>query len=136
MRPGGVLHRLGTIVRDIGDAGDRRALRWLWKVEESFRISNHNLKVRPIFHWMEPRIRAHLTISFMALACVHHLCWRLGLQESSRMSPEWFRRIMLNRQGSVFKDTRTWKRYALPSRPSVEAEAIYRNMGLPLSCVP
>ena len=54
--------------------------RGLWQVEESFRITKHDLKVRPIFHWTPNRIRAHLVISFMAFTCVRHLEHRVKLQ--------------------------------------------------------
>lgn len=110
--------------------------RGLWQVEESFRISKHDLKLRPIFHWTESRIRAHFAIAFMAYACVRHLKWHLGLQQSGRMSPERIRQALLDRQCSVHKDVRTGKRYAVPSKPSAEAETIYRILGQPLSVVP
>lgn len=130
------LHGVITNVRGMGVQETLRHYRGLWRVEESFRINKHDLKVRPIFHWTAQRIRAHLALSFMAFACVRHLCWRLGLQPSGRMSPERIRRALLDRQCSVLEDTGTGKRYALPSRPSAEAETIYRIMGLPLSQVP
>lgn len=130
------LHGVVTNVRGMGVREIAGHYRGLWQVEESFRISKHDLRVRPIFHWTERRIRAHLAISFMAFACVRHLCWRLGQQESGRLSPERIRRALLDRQCSVLEDTGTGRRYALPSRPSSEAEAIYRIMGLPLSQVP
>ena len=40
----------------------------LWHVEQAFRISKSDLKARPIFHFNEPAIKAHLLICFMALA--------------------------------------------------------------------
>ena len=44
--------------------------RGLWQVEESFRITKHDLKVRPVYHWTPSRVRAHIVISFMAFACI------------------------------------------------------------------
>ena len=38
----------------------------LWQVEESFRITKHDLKIRPIYHWKPSRVKAHLAISFRA----------------------------------------------------------------------
>ncbi|MCY4151739.1 MAG: hypothetical protein OXE94_05825, partial [Aestuariivita sp.] len=32
----------------------------LWQVEESFRITEHDMRARPIFHWAERRIGAQL----------------------------------------------------------------------------
>jgi transposase len=40
----------------------------LYKVEKAFRISKHDLKTRPIFHFKEDPIRIHILICFMALA--------------------------------------------------------------------
>jgi len=38
----------------------------LWKIEKAFRISKHDLKVRPIYHRLQKRIEAHITINFVA----------------------------------------------------------------------
>ena len=40
--------------------------RSLWKIEELFRINKHTLKMRPIYHWISKRIRAHIMICFLA----------------------------------------------------------------------
>lgn len=40
----------------------------LYKIEQVFRISKHDLKTRPIFHFKEDPIRLHILICFMALA--------------------------------------------------------------------
>lgn len=39
----------------------------LWVVERAFRISKGNLEMRPIFHFTEKRIEAHICICFVAL---------------------------------------------------------------------
>jgi transposase len=38
----------------------------LWKIEKAFRVSKHDLKVRPIYHRLQQRIEAHITINFVA----------------------------------------------------------------------
>lgn len=38
----------------------------LWKIEKAFRISKHDLKIRPIYHRIQRRIEAHITINFAA----------------------------------------------------------------------
>ena len=38
----------------------------LWVVERAFRITKGNLEARPIFHFTEKRIEAHICICFMA----------------------------------------------------------------------
>ncbi|OFW80593.1 MAG: hypothetical protein A2887_04400, partial [Alphaproteobacteria bacterium RIFCSPLOWO2_01_FULL_40_26] len=45
----------------------------LWHVEQTFRISKSDLKARPIFHFNEPAIKAHLLICFMALAIAKYI---------------------------------------------------------------
>jgi len=38
----------------------------LWKIEKAFRISKTDLRIRPIYHRLEKRIKAHICISFAA----------------------------------------------------------------------
>lgn len=40
----------------------------LWRIEQSFRMSKHDLRARPIYHHKRESIEAHLTIVFAALA--------------------------------------------------------------------
>jgi len=40
----------------------------LWRIEQSFRMSKHDLQARPIYHRTKDSIEAHLTIVFAALA--------------------------------------------------------------------
>ena len=42
--------------------------RGLWQVEQTFRITKHNLAIRPVYHYQDRRIAAHFVICFMALA--------------------------------------------------------------------
>lgn len=45
----------------------------LWKVEQSFRMANSDLRARPIFHRTRDSIEAHLTVVFAALAVARYL---------------------------------------------------------------
>jgi len=40
----------------------------LWHIEKAFRISKTDLRIRPIYHRVENRIKAHILISFIAYA--------------------------------------------------------------------
>ena len=40
----------------------------LWHIERAFRISKTDLKIRPIYHRLETRIKAHILISFVSYA--------------------------------------------------------------------
>ncbi|MBU1446057.1 IS1634 family transposase [Patescibacteria group bacterium] len=40
----------------------------LYKIEQAFRISKHDLRARPIFHFKQEAVKVHILICFMALA--------------------------------------------------------------------
>lgn len=103
--------------------------RWLWQVEESFRINKHDLLIRPIFHWTEQKIKAHVAIAFMAFSLVRHLEYRLELHWYN-YSPEVIRRELLRVQWSVIVDkTNVKEKYFLPSSISDIASNIYKVIG-------
>jgi transposase len=103
----------------------------LWQVEESFRITKHDLKIRPIYHWKPSRIKAHLAISFMAYTLVRYLEHRVRLQYV-KLSPEKIRQILLSVQTSIYYDTKTNNRYSMPSLMSEDAKKIYKLMEVPI----
>ena len=107
----------------------------LWQVEASFRVTKHDLRVRPIFHWKPRRVKAHLAIAFMAYSCVRHLAYRVALQKR-RLSPEAIRGALIHRQCSILRDTSTRRRYAVPSRQTPDMKIIYQAMGIALSTTP
>jgi transposase len=45
----------------------------LYKVEQAFRISKHDLQARPIFHFKDDPIHLHILICFMALVVSKHI---------------------------------------------------------------
>ena len=45
----------------------------LYNVEQSFRISKSKLEIRPVFHFNEDRIKAHISICFVALKVYREL---------------------------------------------------------------
>jgi len=53
----------------------------LWKIEKAFRISKTDLRIRPIFHRKENRIKAHLCIAFAAYAVYKELERLLGINK-------------------------------------------------------
>jgi len=107
----------------------------LWQVEESFRITKHDLKIRPIYHWKPSRVKAHLAISFMAYTLVRHLEHRVRLQYI-KLSPEKIRKILLSIQVSILYDTKTDKKFVMPSKISQDAKKIYKLMEVPISAKP
>ncbi len=130
------LHGVATNVRGMPVEQILQRYQGLWQVERSFRITKHDLKVRPIYHWTPRRIRAHLAIAYMAFACVRHLAYRVKLQKKRNLSPQAIRDALLHRQCSVLRHTGTGQRYAIPSSATAEAQLIYEALGLTLSDVP
>jgi len=107
----------------------------LWQVEESFRITKHDLKVRPVYHYKENRIKAHLAISFIAFTLVRHLEHKVRLQYK-KLSPRTIKTALLGVQESILYDTKQYKRFAIPSTASLDAEKIYKLMEVKLNKIP
>jgi transposase len=59
----------------------------LWKIEKAFRISKHDLKIRPIYHRLHRRIEAHITISFVAYKIYKELERQLK-QKQTLLTPD------------------------------------------------
>lgn len=129
------LHGVITNIKDMPAEAAMLHYKGLWQIEESFRITKHDLKVRPIFHWTPSRIRAHLCIAFMAFTCVRQLEYRVSLQHR-KMSPEAIRKELLHVQISILKNKQTQERYCIPSKVSLDGKKIYHLMGIKHSSVP
>lgn len=107
----------------------------LWQIEETFRISKHDLRIRPIFHWTPQRIKAHLALCFTALVCVRMLTYRVASQYQP-LSPEVIRNELVHVQLSILRNIDTNNRYCLPSALSKHARKIYQLMGLKIDQTP
>ena len=101
----------------------------LWNVEAAFRVTKHDLAVRPVFHWKPDRVRAHIAICFMAYSLVKNLEYRVALQYK-KLSIENIRQTLTRVQTSVHFDKRKKIRYGLPSMLKPDAKKIYKLMGL------
>lgn len=101
----------------------------LWEVENAFRVTKHDLKVRPVFHWKPRRVKAHLAISFIAYSLVKQLEYRVKLQYK-KMSPEKIRQSLIRIQTSILYDNKKKIRYGLPSKISQDARKIYKLCGV------
>jgi transposase len=107
----------------------------LWQVEECFRISKHDLKIRPVFHWTPQRIKAHIAICFMALTCTRYLHYRVKTQYKP-ISTERTRQLLTSIQISILKHQHTDRLYGIPSLVRQDAKMIYQTLGRKLSDVP
>lgn len=59
----------------------------LWQIERSFRISKSDLRIRPIYHRLQKRIRTHISIAFAACVVYKELERQLK-ERGSELSPE------------------------------------------------
>jgi transposase len=59
----------------------------LWQIEKAFRISKHDLQVRPIYHHLKRRIEAHICIAFAACKIYKELERQLKERKTGQ-SPE------------------------------------------------
>jgi transposase len=107
----------------------------LWQVEESFRITKHDLKIRPIYHWTPKRVKAHLAISFAAYMLTRYLEYRVRLQYK-KLSPKVIRNLLLNVQKSVVYDKVKKIKYVIPSKIKPDAKKIYNLMEVSHSLTP
>jgi transposase len=108
----------------------------LWRIEECFRISKSGLKIRPIYHHKEERIRAHVALIYMAFACVRHLQMRLKLTQNVDMSVDAIRKALIGVTSSLIRDKSSGTLYRFPKRISPEASRIYKSLGLKRSTRP
>jgi transposase len=103
--------------------------RGLWRIEECFRLTKSNLKVRPIFHFTPKRIRGHVALCFMSLVTLKKVTEEVQ-SEAPGTSPA---KIVdeVNQMGySLIEDTKTQKRYRLPSKLTDLGRAIHKALGL------
>jgi transposase len=59
----------------------------LWTIEKAFRISKHDLQIRPIYHQLKTRIEAHICIAFAACKIYKELERQLK-EKKTGQSPE------------------------------------------------
>lgn len=104
--------------------------RGLWQIEDTFRLSKHELRMRPVYHWTEQRIRAHIAMCFLALAVARQATYRLAVQQQMPMSFEELRNELLHAQSSLLVDISTKRKYLLPSKVSLKQIKIYQVFGL------
>ena len=105
----------------------------LWRIEQGFRVLKGTLEVRPVFHWTERRVRAHLAICYAAFALLRLLRWRYArAYPEAPLSEERLLRELLRVEVSHGCDRGTNEWFFLPSKATPEAERIYRLVGLRL----
>lgn len=107
----------------------------LWQVEQCFRVSKTDLRIRPIYHWTPQRVKAHIAICFMSLVCVRYLYYLTKVHQLA-FSERTIRQTLNQVQLSILSHTENNDRYAIPSKKTTQAEQLYKLMGLSLSDIP
>lgn len=102
----------------------------LWHIEESFRISKSDLKIRPIFHWTEKRIRAHISLCYLVFACLRRLEKLIELKTKSHMSPAVIREAILGVTSSLMEEKNTGRIFRLPKRLGEHSRQLYKALDL------
>ena len=111
--------------------------RELWKIEAAFRFNKHDLKMRPIYHWKEERIEAHILICYLAFA-VGHFCtqrikeyFKKELNETKGLSlavcVEELSRVESSLVNNKGLDTNL---YVIPTTLESRQQAIYDAIGI------
>lgn len=59
----------------------------LWKIEKAFRITKNEIKVRPVYHYKQRRIEAHISIAFVAYKVYKELERQLN-EKGIKLSPQ------------------------------------------------
>ena len=120
----------GIITNIKGEAAENLIARYarLWIIEESFRINKHLLKMRPIFHWKQERIHAHIAMCYMTFAILRHLQYRVSLTQ--KISHETIIEELMNVQASIHIHKRTKDLYRVSGYFSHIARKIYKTLDI------
>ena len=107
----------------------------LFNVEAAFRVTKHDLSVRPVYHWKPERIKAHIAICYCAYSLVKQMEYRVRLQYR-KISIEDIREFLMHVQTTIFYDRKKKIRYAFPSSMKYDAKKIYNLLGIKRNLTP
>lgn len=99
----------------------------LWQIEKTFRISKHDLQIRPIYHHLQRRIEAHICIAFAACKIYKEL-ERLLKERNAGQSPEQVIDILKTIYSVEFEtpySTKLYKRLILKTAEQKELVALF-----------
>ena len=106
----------------------------LWRIEHGFRVLKSDLRMRPIFHWKQERIKAHVAICFTAYVLLAHLHYRVNRSagDLGRLSPAAILDHLSAVQVTVVTDTNSGNQFLVPTQTTREQQAIYTAAGAKL----
>jgi transposase len=103
--------------------------RGLWQVEANFRVFKNDIAARPIYHWSENRIKAHVLICFMALVLERHLYAKLKKSEAPLTTTN-IHNALRSCKKIVLQDSKNFRLFELSTNKPIEAKQIYETVGL------
>ena len=104
----------------------------LWQIEEGFRVLKHTLAIRPVFHWTERRVRAHIAICFAAFAMLRILRRIYNTRHGAEapISEGQILAQLREVEVSVVRDNTTKRHFAIPSAANSTKVRLYKELGL------
>lgn len=96
----------------------------LWHVEAAFRIAKSDLQMRPIYHFKEKSIKAHLLICFMALAVCKYMELKTG------KSTKHILKLLKSVTDARILNTKTNEEVTLRSQITTETKQILTQLGV------
>lgn len=96
----------------------------LWHIEQAFRIAKSDLEIRPIYHFKEHTIDAHILICFMALAVCKYM------EIKTAKSTKQIVRILRSVTDARIKNTLTGEEIIMRSEITAEIKEILSKFGL------
>jgi transposase len=103
--------------------------RGLWQVEANFRVFKNDIAARPVYHWTEKRIKAHILICFMSLVLERHLYAKLK-KDDAPLSTTNINNALRYCRNIILQDSKTFRLFQLSSNKPIEAKQIYETVGL------
>jgi len=94
----------------------------LWHVEQAFRISKSDLQIRPIFHFKNKTIEAHILICFMALAVCKYIELKTGRSIKSCL------KLLKSVTDATLIDTFSGKKFVLRSQINDEIQDLLKSL--------
>lgn len=123
------LHGVITSNKNISTLEALKRYKGLWQIEEAFRINKHDLKMRPIYHWTETRIKAHILLCFMSYAVVKNLLHRLKTNNKP-MSLLQVKDELKKIKYTLTYDKKSKKTFIIPTESTYSQQQFYKIFNL------
>ncbi|WOE71210.1 transposase [Hydrogenimonas thermophila] len=98
----------------------------LWQIERAFRISKTDLRIRPIYHRLQDRIKAHILISFVSYAVYKEFERRL---KANNIDFNFSSKIIMDliKSMKAIEDDNSFKLFNFNEYQSMIYNAVFKN---------